>query len=103
LNTYLNKDLTPTPTSPSITITGYWPCYYGSLASEPSNWTSADFGTNKKDGIPSSFSLAKGHKVVFVAVPSTVTTAITGLYTVNPPAPHGDFKTATNITHQLNS
>ena len=103
LNTYLNKDLTPNPTSPSITITGYWPCYYGSLASEPSNWTSADFGTNKKDGIPSSFSLAKGHKVVFVAVPSTISTAVTGLYTENPPAPHGDFKTATNITHQLGS
>lgn len=103
LATYANEDLTPETISPSITVNGYWPVYYGSLATCPSEWTQNNFGSNKSRTIPNSFALAKGHTTVFVAIPSTVSKKITKFETANPVATHGDFSTQSGVSVQLGS
>lgn len=101
LGTYANKDLTPTTISPSITVTGYWPVYYGSLETCPAEWTQSNFGSTKSKSIPNTFALAKGHTTVFVAIPSTVSKKITKFETANPVATHGDFSTKTGVSVTL--
>lgn len=101
LGTYANKDLTPTTISPSITVTGYWPVYYGSLETCPVEWTQSNFGSTKSKSIPNTFALAKGHTTVFVAIPSTVSKKITKFETANPVATHGDFSTKTGVSVTL--
>lgn len=98
---YANNDLTPETISPSITVTGYWPVYYGSLATCPSEWTKSNFGSTKSRTIPNSFALAKGHTTVFVAIPSTVSKKITKFETANPVATHGDFSTKSGVSVTL--
>jgi hypothetical protein len=101
LSTYTNKDITPETISPSITVNGYWPVYYGSLATCPSKWTQNNFGSTKSRTIPNSFALAKGHTTVFVAIPSTVSKTITKFETANPVATHGDFSTESEVSVKL--
>lgn len=103
LATYANRNLTPETISPSITVNGYWPVYYGSLATCPSEWTQDNLELNKHRNIPSSFALAKGHTTVFVAIPSTVSKKITKFETANPVATHGDFSTKSGVSVKLGS
>lgn len=70
LNEYKGDTLTPTVTSPSLTVKGYWPYFYGSLTSCPTDWVQANLGSTKSQSFTSKeYKIPSGSKVAFVAVP----------------------------------
>ena len=70
LNQYEGQTLTPGADSPTLNIKGYWPYFYGSLSSCPTNWVQANLGSTKSQSFTSKeYKIPSGSKVAFVAIP----------------------------------
>lgn len=75
LDKYKGVKLTPAVTSPSLTVKGYWPYFYGSLTAAPAAWAQPNLGSKKSQAFTSKeYEIPSGAKVAFVAIPEANST-----------------------------
>lgn len=75
LDKYKGVKLTPAVISPSLTVKGYWPYFYGSLTAAPAAWAQSNLGSKKSQAFTSKeYEIPSGAKVAFVAIPEANST-----------------------------
>lgn len=102
LNEYKNDNLTPAVTSPSLTVNGYWPYFYGSLSATPTTWAQANLGSKKSPAFTSKeYEIPAGAKVAFVAIPEANSTKTISIKNSSTTASFSTAVSEANVTVTL--